>query len=204
MKPKKISDIRKQEILESFYQVMIKEGFKGSSIAKIAKHMGVHPSLITHYFKKKDDLILELVDHLITQYEEMYTIKFENVSDPEERFHLLLDLVFGLDWATLVDNRVFFECYSLSLRDERLKKRLNEMYLRFKNTLIVEINSYIEHGVIREIDPNKAANFIISLVEGIDYYRNVLDDENRAQLEELGQYLKEIVINALQSKKEGQ
>jgi AcrR family transcriptional regulator len=197
MKPKKISDIRKQEILESFYQVMIKEGFKGSSIAKIAKHMGVHPSLITHYFKKKDDLILEFVDNLINKYEEMYAVKFGDVTDPEERFHLLLDLIFGTDWANLVDNRVFFECYSLSLRDERLKKRLNEMYLRFKNQLIVEINSYIEHGVIREIDPNKAANFIISLVEGIDYYGNILDDQSKPQLEELGQYLKEIVINAL-------
>jgi AcrR family transcriptional regulator len=197
MKPKKISDIRKQEIVESFYQVMKKEGFKGSSIAKIAKHMGVHPSLITHYYKKKDDLVLDLVDNLLSQYEEMYSVRFENVTDPEKRFHLLLDIVLGPDWGPLVDNRVFFECYSLSLRDERLKDRLKKMYMRFKKILIMEINSYMEHGVIREIDPNKAANLIISLVEGIDYYRNVLDDENRVQLDELRQYLKEIVVNAL-------
>ena len=47
------AEIRKPEILENYYQVLIEEGFEGVSIAKIAKRMNIHPSLIIHYFKTK-------------------------------------------------------------------------------------------------------------------------------------------------------
>jgi len=53
MPRKNKANIRKREILEHFYEVLSNEGLEGASIAKIAKHMGVHPSLLMHYFKTK-------------------------------------------------------------------------------------------------------------------------------------------------------
>ena len=58
---KSLSSIRKQEILEHFGEVMAREGIEGASIAKIAAHMRMHPSLIIHYFKNKDEMLLALV-----------------------------------------------------------------------------------------------------------------------------------------------
>ena len=37
MRKHKKAEVRKPEILENYYQVLIEEGFEGASIAKIAK-----------------------------------------------------------------------------------------------------------------------------------------------------------------------
>ena len=63
------ADIRKPEILENFYHVLIEEGFEGASINKIARRMNIHPSLIIHYFKTKENLTIALADYLIEKYE---------------------------------------------------------------------------------------------------------------------------------------
>ena len=57
MTKRKNAEIRKPEILENYYQVIIEEGIEGASIGKVADRMDIHPSLIIHYFKaKKPDL----------------------------------------------------------------------------------------------------------------------------------------------------
>jgi len=54
-KNKDKADIRKYEILVHFQHVFAKQGFEVASIAKIAKKMDVHPSLLTHYFSTKKE-----------------------------------------------------------------------------------------------------------------------------------------------------
>ena len=56
MRKNQNATLRKPEILESYYQILIQEGLEGASISKIAKHMDIHPSLIIHYFKNKEEL----------------------------------------------------------------------------------------------------------------------------------------------------
>ena len=69
MRKNKSAALRKPDILESYYQVLIQEGLEGTSISKIANRIGIHPSLIIHYFKNKDNMKLELVDLLIEKYQ---------------------------------------------------------------------------------------------------------------------------------------
>ena len=65
MKKRKNAEIRKPEILENYYRVIIEEGIEGASIGKIANRMDIHPSLIIHYFKTKKNLTLELADLML-------------------------------------------------------------------------------------------------------------------------------------------
>jgi AcrR family transcriptional regulator len=50
MTERKNAGLRKPEILKCFYETILAEGIEGASIGKIAKRMGIHPSLIMHYF----------------------------------------------------------------------------------------------------------------------------------------------------------
>ena len=52
------SDERKPEILQNLIQVLSNEGIEGTSFAKIGDQMGVHASLIVHYFKNKEEMLL--------------------------------------------------------------------------------------------------------------------------------------------------
>jgi len=195
MARKSKADIRKPEILDSFYQVLSQEGLEGASIAKIAGHMGVHPSLLIHYFKTKEEMIVELVDFMIEKYEEVYLHNIREIKDPQKRLDAILDSIFGVKWANLFDIKVFYACYYISLRNDRVYKRMKRMYDRFRELLVEEIKIYIEEGIIVDVDPERMAVLIISLVEGGNFYWTMIRDD--AQIEELSRYLKEIALRFL-------
>jgi AcrR family transcriptional regulator len=171
----KIADIRKREILEGYYQVISKNGIEGSSIAKIADLMGIQPSLITHYFKTKDEMTSALVDFILEKYEEPYFYGIGETGDYHKRFHTLLDRLFDLDRIRFVDDGAFYSCYSLTFRNQKIKEQFEEMYERFRTLLVRELTVYMNEGVIAQADITNAANVIMGLMEGLGYFEQMLD-----------------------------
>lgn len=194
-RPRDKAETRKKEILENFYAVLAEEGLEGASIAKIAARMGIHPSLIIHYFSNKEEMVVALVDFMLAKYEETFLPRLREIADPEEKLHKTLDAIFGLDWARLVDSSVFYACYSLAQRNDRARKSFQRMYSRLHEVLSEEISQLASKGVIAKTDPGKLADLIISLLEGYDFYRGIADDEER--FDELGQFLKENALAIL-------
>jgi len=196
-RPRDKAQTRKKEILESFYAVLAEEGLEGASIAKIAARMGINPSLVIHYFSTKEEMIVALVDFILDMYEETFLPSLERIEDPERRLEATIDAIFGLDWARLVDNSVFYACYSLSFRNGRVKESFQRMYSRLREVLVDEIEDLMEKGVILRADPGKLGDLIISLLEGYDFYRGVMEDEER--FDELSQFLKENALAILRA-----
>jgi AcrR family transcriptional regulator len=187
--------LRKKEILEHFQQVLVEEGFEGASIGKIARRMGINPSLIIHYFSTKEDMIVELVDFILEKYESTFLKRLEVIDDPEERLKAGLDTVFSVDWISLVDTRAFNACYYLSLRNPKVKVRLQKMYQHFRDYLVQEITLYMNRGIIPATDPSKDADLIIAIVEGLSFYRNI--SGGKKKYGELGTYLKQRILMIL-------
>ena len=149
------------------------EGIEGVSFAKIAKRMGVNPSLLLHYFPNKDNMILALVDFIFEKYETLGARKVKEVTNPRERLDLLVDMVFGIDWISLVDSSVFYCCYYLSFKNPQIKKRMQQMYIRFREQILKELHLCHKEGLLTQVDPEVGADFIVSLVEGLAFTRNV-------------------------------
>jgi hypothetical protein len=61
-----------------FYQIAKKEGLENVSIAKLAKHLDMQPTLILHYFNTKEALTMGLVDYIIAKYRKIYIPKVNN------------------------------------------------------------------------------------------------------------------------------
>jgi AcrR family transcriptional regulator len=189
--------VRRQEILEHFYEVLKTEGIEGASNAKIAAHMNINPSLIYHYFASKEEMIVELVKYLTEQYREAFSPVVEQVSDPEERLEVIIDTLFSRDWVQFIDMGAFYSCYALSFRNESVRESIQSMYLALRRRLGGEIGALIEAGVIAESAPDKLADAVIALLEGYDYYRCLMRDDER--FDELGSLLKENALVILKS-----
>ena len=128
MKKRKNAEIRKPEILENYYQVIIEEGIEGASIGKIANRMGIHPSLIIHYFKTKKNLTLKLVDLMLEKYMAPGYLDFSHISNLEDRFNALIDTIFSESWSKTVDPGVHFCFYCLSFRNLDIQERFNKIF----------------------------------------------------------------------------
>src|SRR6187551_3516570 len=59
-----------QAIREKAIEMIVKEGFDGLSMQKLAKAAGVSPATLYIYYKDRDDLILQLWEHEMTKMTE--------------------------------------------------------------------------------------------------------------------------------------
>jgi AcrR family transcriptional regulator len=170
------AEIRKPEILENYYQVIIEEGFEGASIGKVAKRMNMHPSLIIHYFKTKRNMTVELVDLIIEKYEAPDLLRFGHIRDPHQRFRRLMDTIFSFEWSRTVDPGAYFGFYYLSFRFPEIRKRFVNMFARFRDYLVDELTGFKEAGIIQAADIKHAANMIVTLMEGLEFHAHFLSE----------------------------
>jgi len=197
MRKNKNADHRKPEILESYYQVMIEKGIEGTSISKIAERLDIHPSLIIHYFKNKENMKLELVELLIEKYEAPEFLKFDHIENGEERFTALMDTLFSFEWSRTVDPGVHFGFYYLSFRSDKIRERFNQMFARFRTYLQEQLADLNTSGIIRVSNEKKAADVIITLMEGMEFHAQFL--ANGGSFEDFADSAKKTAVIALKS-----
>lgn len=171
------AETRKPEILEGYYRVLIEEGFEGSSIGKIAAHLHIHPSLILHYFKTKENLEFAMIDLLASKYKSEHMLNFAKLEDNSERFAAIMDLIFSYKWSRTVDPGVHFGFYYKSFRDERISDLLSDMFSWLRDFLHQEFIVFNKAEIIRVNDELKAADFVITLMEGLEFHAHFLGNE---------------------------
>ena len=189
------ADIRKPEILENYYHVLIEEGFEGASINKIARRMNIHPSLIIHYFKTKENLTIELADFLIEKYEAPEFLKFDHIQDLEARFQALIDTIFSFAWSRTIDPGLHFGFYYLSFRNAKIRKAYEQMLQRFRDYLVDELEYYCQEGIVTVNNTRMAADTVVTLMEGLEFHAHFLSDGQ--PFAEYAGYAKQLVFSML-------
>ncbi|WP_319521705.1 TetR/AcrR family transcriptional regulator [uncultured Desulfosarcina sp.] len=197
MRKNKNAALRKPDILESYYQVLIQEGLEGASIGKIADLIGIHPSLIIHYFKNKENLKLELVDLLIEKYESPAMLDFDHIGDAEAHFNALMDVIFSLKWSRTVEPSVHFAFFYLSLRDEKILDRFKVMFKWLRDYLSRKLAYFDRAGVVRVDNPDRAAEYIVTMMEGLEFHNQFLADGE--PFEAFSQIAKKSLISVLKN-----
>lgn len=64
---------KKQAVLDATLRLIYKNGFHGTSMSMVAKEAGVSAGIIYHYFKNKDELIVELYRGIKKEYARIMT-----------------------------------------------------------------------------------------------------------------------------------
>lgn len=171
----KIATDRKREIIEGFYELSKENGLENTSIAKIGKHLGMPPSLVMHYFPTREILISHLIDFILQRLLKIYTpiiqeLRVQNHTDP----HTFVDRMFSRDWNLLIDDGVFYSCFSLIFRNERIKQEYRNLHLKLRENL----KEILDHDDrLREKDTALLSEQIFVVVEGAYYYLSMIDDE---------------------------
>lgn len=198
MRKNKNSTLRKPEILESYYQVLIQEGLEGASIGKIAKHLDIHPSLIIHYFKNKENMKLELIDLLIKKYKSPDMINFEQIDDDEKRFQALIDVLFSFDWSRTVDPGIHFGFYYLSFRNKEIQKRFKRMFIWLRDYIQEQLLYFNKKNIININDEKQAADLIVTLMEGLEFHSHFLSENQSFDV--FSQISKKNIIHVLKNR----
>lgn len=79
---------RRRELVVAFEGLLGELGYEGATIIRIAEAANLNPGLVHHYFRDKDELVEELLRHLVDKLRR----RLRNARRPEE----LSDAVLGL------------------------------------------------------------------------------------------------------------
>jgi len=89
----------------------------------------------------------------------------------------------------------FFGFYYLSFRNQKIKQRFEEMFKRFRNYLVGELEVYRNAGIVKVTNLKKAADVIITLMEGLEYHAHFLSENE--SFEEFAGYSRQLVVAML-------
>lgn len=188
--------------MEAFYETAREEGLENASIAKIAKRMGIQPSLIIHYFKTREDLIFELIEFNLEKYREIYQPEtLDSFDDPMEKLLKILDAIFSHEWDALFDDGVFYSCYALTYRSKKIKESYKSLHDFLHNLLAEAIQSCQEEGLLKVGDVPRTADFIFAIVDGAYYYLGMSNDPK--EYEEMMEFYKQQALRVLNIASDG-
>ncbi len=188
-------DDRRPEMLLHYYEVLKSEGVEGASLAKVAERMKCYPSILIHYFKNKDNMTLDLVDYLTKSYEDNFILQGKTIHDPAKRIRFFIDLMFSPTWTEVIDADVFYALLYLSMRNKKVRARIQRMYNRLNEYLVVQISSYQESGARLEHAAEHIADMIIMVLEGYDLYQLIKNDKKA--IRKMAQTSKSIIHSML-------
>lgn len=130
-------------ILRAALAILIDGGYRALSFRKVAATCGMSLGNLTYYFPTKEDLVRELLEAVISSYEDSFDdIMHHPDATAEQRLAEYIALILK-DITTKKTTRLFPELWALSNHDAFILDRVDTLYARARaalNDLIAEIN----------------------------------------------------------------
>lgn len=166
---KRQPDLTRQRLLESAFEEMHRNGFRGASLETILKETGVTKGALYHHFGSKAKLGLAVIDEIIRPF-------------VRESWQPLMTADNVIDGALALARRLTYERNDLALQlgcpfnnliqemspiDEDFRALLNDILQEWRNGVVEALKLGQERGQVRaNIDPVAMADFLISAIEG--------------------------------------
>lgn len=158
--------IRRREMLAAYYEVLLEQGLTGASVAKIAARAGVPPSLLIHYFGTKEQMTIELVDHLLERYHDAHGARLESIVDPLARLHAIVDELFSVEYHQILDDRAFYALFYVSLTHATVRRAFARVYEDSLGLIERAVGECMAAGRVPADDVHELAVTLKALEEG--------------------------------------
>lgn len=157
-----------EHILRAALSLLVEHGSKALTLRRIAAASGMNAGNLNYYFRSKEDLIRELLNAVISSYEDSFdAIMHEPGAAPEARLEKLIMLILE-DITTKKTTRFFPELWAMANHDRFVQERMEELYDRARvslNDLIGQINPELP-----EDERETLALFISGSMEGLTVF----------------------------------
>ena len=138
---------KKNRIIEAAVKVFALKGFYLAKVSDVAKAADVADGTIYLYFKNKDDLLISLFEQKMELILQRFRERLQNIVDPVEKLHNLIDLYFEL----IEEDKDLADVFQVELRQSTkfLKDYHNQKFLDFLSLIASIIQEGMENGYFR-------------------------------------------------------
>ncbi len=156
---------RNEEVYRMAAQLMVSQGYGGTSMSDIAKAVGMTKAGLYHHIRSKQDMLFQILQHAMDGLDRVVIEPAKRVSDPEARLRETIRLhVRGLFDNGLEFALLFPERRHLETTQQKVVLRRIETYLKLLRGAMQELD---DEGKLRDLDINITARHILQTIAGI-------------------------------------
>ncbi|MFC7210550.1 TetR/AcrR family transcriptional regulator [Natronoarchaeum sp. GCM10025321] len=170
-------------IMQATFETVQENGFAGLSIQRIASKANLSKSSVYHFFEDKDDLLLAFLDEMLGQFGGPLK-GLEADAAPIDVLWAYID--FGLYGVTdesvppvegmeIQPGRPLVELRSQGTYSEDYRDRFTEMDGSMRDRLTSVLERGIQEGTFRDVDPERTAEFLLTVLLGGLFRRATAD-----------------------------
>ncbi|MBC8570724.1 TetR/AcrR family transcriptional regulator [Zongyangia hominis] len=171
---------KKQEIIDTYIQLIVEKGIEKASLNSVAARMGIPQSLVFHYFKNKDALIETLTDYIADICKESYRHE-PKLEDKRQEFLLFVRHTLNVHEyrRSYFDPVIYSGLIYLSERNAYVKQKFIELTGIITETVCQKLREYAALGIISTDDLLLSARTLLCMADGILSYRGLIPDEGQ-------------------------
>jgi len=157
----------RSHLLQAAEDCFAQSGYDGTSVAEICRGAGVSKGAFYHHFPSKQDIFLELLDRWMAALEgQLRRVRAESDTVPEA-FLSMTEMVRFI-FQTAGDRLpMFLEFWTQAAHDPAVWQATIAPYRQFRAFFAEMIEDGIAEGSLRPLDPEKAAQAVVSLAVGV-------------------------------------
>jgi len=194
----------REEIMHATYAALQKYGYAGISISRLADEADLSKSSFYHHFDGKHDILLAFADYMLEDFEQ--AMEIESTGDPVEDLYTFLNLILGVyPTERAAPDQVerlgaFLEVRCQAINDPEFRQKFTANPDRYVAHLTAIIEDGIEKEVFNDVDPERTATFLLTIVDGIIVEATTRTDDQREELwESLSEYIETHVVRSQQT-----
>jgi TetR/AcrR family transcriptional regulator, fatty acid metabolism regulator protein len=149
-------NVKKNGLMSAAVRVLSREGVSGLTMDDVAMEAGVAKGTLYVYFKNKQDLLKEMVETAIAPMVEELTAILESNDSAKARLCSMTQRHLSYFDEHREFFRIFVHDRMTSL--QRMKRYRNNRYQTFVNAIAKVLQTGIEQGEFRSLDPYKVAS----------------------------------------------
>ena len=161
---------RTADVFRAAAELMVENGFGGTSIGDIAQAVGMTKAGLYHHISSKQGMLYQILKHAMDELERVVSTPVRLIDDPEERLRQLMRLqIQGSVKHGLVFTVLFSEINHLApAQQKEIGGRIKEHHALIREAL----RELADEGRLRKLDMNIATMLIMNLFTGIARWKH--------------------------------
>ncbi|RWZ58194.1 TetR/AcrR family transcriptional regulator [Halobacillus fulvus] len=170
----------KQQVLEEALNLFAHHGYENTSLAHIAKAVGIKKPSLYNHFSNKEAIFFEVLDEVVKRQIQFFEQKGSELNQDsiEDQLHDFYDIY--LDYMTTSTEGMFFKRVTF-FPPENFSDEIKKAFLRVEdtltNSLIPVFEKGIEEGKLRKLPVPMLTSAFYTLIDGLFLEENFYDTD---------------------------
>jgi AcrR family transcriptional regulator len=187
-----MEDIRKEQVIKAAKSCIVNQGISNLSMKKLAEEAGVSTGIIYHYFKNKEDVLLQVLKESFRRSHEKVLETVNPIKNPADKLTRHLENIN----AVPRDNSDFYVVLLNFLGEATYNQEIRKIVAKFFKNLKVYIEQYME---TERYDKNLPV-MIYALGMGLGIMWTV--DQHLFDIDEMEKSIKKLFLGYMNEEKE--